>query len=88
MLVRSSPEAVTTRTPRTCIARTPSSWAITERAKRLASSAITTRTPLPAIRWIMAAKPGLVSLGSVDPICAAKVDTPQEQRRVYKRGWY
>jgi len=30
----------------------------------------------------------LVSLGKVDPICAAKVDTPQEQRQVYKRGWY
>lgn len=30
----------------------------------------------------------LVSLGSVDPTCAAKVDTPEEKRRVYKRGWY
>jgi hypothetical protein len=30
----------------------------------------------------------LVSLGSVDPLCAAKVDTPQERRSVYKRGWY
>jgi hypothetical protein len=28
----------------------------------------------------------LVSLGQVDPICAAKVDTPQERRRVYRRG--
>jgi hypothetical protein len=30
----------------------------------------------------------LVSLGSVDPICAAKVDTPQERRRVYRRGGF
>ena len=27
----------------------------------------------------------LVSLGSVDPICAAKVDTPAEARRVYRQ---
>ena len=30
----------------------------------------------------------LVSLGQVDPICAAKVDTPQERRRVYRRGGF
>jgi hypothetical protein len=30
----------------------------------------------------------LVSLGSVDPICAAKVDTPQERQRVYRRGGF
>jgi hypothetical protein len=30
----------------------------------------------------------LVSLGEVDPICAAKVDTPQERRRVYRRGGF
>jgi hypothetical protein len=28
----------------------------------------------------------LVSLGSVDPICAAKVDTPEERRQVYRKG--
>jgi hypothetical protein len=28
----------------------------------------------------------LVSLGAADPACAAKVDTPQERRRVYRRG--
>ena len=28
----------------------------------------------------------LVSLGEVDPVCAAKVDTPQERWRVYRRG--
>jgi hypothetical protein len=30
----------------------------------------------------------LLSLGQVDPICAAKVDTPQERRRVYRRGGF
>jgi hypothetical protein len=30
----------------------------------------------------------LVSLGEVDPICAAKVDTPEERRRVYRRGGF
>jgi hypothetical protein len=28
----------------------------------------------------------LVSLGAVEPICAAKVDTPAERQRVYRRG--
>jgi len=28
------------------------------------------------------------ALGVAEPTCAAKVDTPAEQRRVYKRGWY
>src|SRR5690349_16980160 len=36
--VRSWPEAVTTRMPRDASSITPSSWAMTERAKRLASS--------------------------------------------------
>jgi len=30
----------------------------------------------------------LVDLGAADPICAAKVDTPQERRRVYRRGGF
>jgi hypothetical protein len=30
----------------------------------------------------------LVSLGQVDPICAAKVDTPQERRHVYRRDGF
>jgi hypothetical protein len=30
----------------------------------------------------------LVSLGAADPICAAKVDTPQERRRVYRNGGF
>jgi hypothetical protein len=28
----------------------------------------------------------LVDLGAADPICAAKVDTPEERRRVYRTG--
>ena len=43
---------------------------MTLRAKRLASSTITTRTPLPSIRSSMAAKPGRVSIGSA-PLTAA-----------------
>ena len=35
----------------------PSSWAISSRAKRLASSTMTVRTPLPSIRSRRAAKP-------------------------------
>jgi len=30
----------------------------------------------------------LVDLGAADPICAAKVDTPQERRRVYRNGGF
>jgi hypothetical protein len=30
----------------------------------------------------------LVRLGAADPACAAKVDTPQERRRVYRRGGF
>jgi hypothetical protein len=30
----------------------------------------------------------LVSLGAADPICAAKVDTPEERDRVYRRGGF
>jgi hypothetical protein len=30
----------------------------------------------------------LVSLGAAEPTCAAKVDTPQERRRVYRRGGF
>ena len=30
----------------------------------------------------------LVDLGAADPICAAKVDTPQERERVYRRGGF
>jgi hypothetical protein len=30
----------------------------------------------------------LVDLGAADPICAAKVDTPEERRRVYRRGGF
>jgi hypothetical protein len=28
----------------------------------------------------------LVDLGAAEPLCAAKVDTPEERRRVYRRG--
>jgi hypothetical protein len=30
----------------------------------------------------------LVDLGAAEPLCAAKVDTPEERRRVYRRGGF
>ena len=45
LAVRSSPEAVSRRTPR-LTPPMPSSWAISSRAQRLASSTMTVRTPL------------------------------------------
>lgn len=46
--VRSSPAAVSSRTPRLMSSEMPSSWAINWRAKRLASSTVTMRAPLPS----------------------------------------
>ena len=52
-----SPEAVSNRTPRLIRRVMPSSWAISSRANRLASSTITVRTPLPSIRSLARGKP-------------------------------
>src|SRR5438477_3308949 len=62
--VRSSPLAVSTRTPRCTSAIIPSSWVISSRAKRKASSTMTTRTPFPSIRSSSLAKPGRSAMGS------------------------
>src|SRR4051794_1568392 len=64
VLVRSSPEAVSTRTPRPIKAKMPSSWVTRSRANRLASSTRTVRTPLLSIRSRRAANPGRASIGS------------------------
>ena len=49
LAVRSSPAAVSSRTPRLIRRVISNSWAISSRAKRLASSTMTVRTPLPSI---------------------------------------
>ena len=49
----------------------PNSWAISSRAKRLASSTMTVRTPLPSIRSRRAAKPARVSIGSAPDTAAS-----------------
>ena len=56
--VKSSPPAVITFTPRATSSTIPRSWAMRSRAKRLACSISTTRTPLPSILSSNRAKPG------------------------------
>ena len=58
------PEAVSSRTPRLIRRVMPNSWAISSRAKRLASSTRTVLTPLPSMRSRSDAKPARVSIGS------------------------
>jgi hypothetical protein len=57
LAVKSSPEAVSSRTPRLIRRVMPNSWAISSRANRFASSTRTVHTPLPSIRSRRAAKP-------------------------------
>jgi len=71
MAVRSSPEAVSSRTPRLMRRVMPRSWAISARANRLASSTMTVRTPLPSMRSRSGAKPARVSIGSAPETAAS-----------------
>ena len=71
LAVRSSPAAVSSRTPRLIRRVISNSWAISSRAKRLASSTMTVRTPLPSIRSSRAAKPARVSIGSAPETAAS-----------------
>ena len=71
LAVRSSPEAVNSRTPRLIRRVMPNSWAISSRANRLASSTMTVCTPLLSMRSRSDAKPARVSMGSAPETAAS-----------------
>ena len=70
LAVRSSPDAVSSRTSRLISRVMPNSCTINSRAKRLASSMMTVRTPLPSMRSRSPAKPLRPSMGSA-PLTAS-----------------